>query len=1069
ESINATSTESINATSTESINATSTESINATSTEISPSTMITSDALLDLNFDTENTNQTNSTTLQLDGNDDFITIQNNSTDVLSTFTISGWIKPDYSSGSNEFTIISKENSFILSMNNNIEPEHIAKFSIFDGIKWTYVESNSTIQEQWTHISTTFDGNYIKIYINGKLEAITELADTVAVSVDGKLVETQVDTIYSDHDIVIGAYASTNNGSPQLQNKFSGEIDDISLHNSIFDEQTLNQIYQEQFDYYSSLGVDLSLEEIMQQIIQENALATNSTDVNPTNSTVTQLDLVHETIEIGKSVMWTQTIELSNKTDGITVELPEDAEITQVTTMEQQIQETLYNAEDQSKILSDSMQSEHSEMKFKGIMDNADIKENQINNLRIENSTDPEQYDTLVAYLDEIPEQIQQDKPTKLLVVNNTADQLEIKFETPAPYVLEEEHSTNSLYNKTVTVAHDSTLHYTNVISYSTIPEDLVSQGITFDLFWSINSTKMNVTSDPRFAVQFIDTDDNGIIDQMQWIVPQMSEQEFEILANIVIINVQSYPEVGGTWEVRFTTNGTADLVISAINGTTFGESLPDDLNLLSIKCGEDTIQHQWVNGSIVIQNYTCNETGYETSQVLTPGKHHLEFRFGNSIGYANNNAFFVSSFSANLPLGITTSDNGDFLITHVNYDRVANVTSGGSENWNSTGSSLSGPTGIAVNSTGYIYVADTGMDRIQILDKFGAFSSNFGTQGSGNGQFLTPMGIAIDSSDNIYVADTGNDRITKHNKDGSFIEAYGTGFGSGNTQFSGPTGIAVNSTSYIYVADTGNDRIKILTPLGAFSSNFGTQGSGNGQFLTPMGIAIDSSDNIYVADTGNDRITKHNKDGSFIEAFGSFGTGDANFDGPTGVFIFNTDNIYTADTGNDKIKKHDPGIRSLSESLSLSDVVSVVKSGSISLTESLPLDATATTAGAISISLTESLPLDSTATTINAKSVSLTESLPLVATATTAGAISISLTESLPLVATATTAGAISISLTESLPLDSTATTINARSISLTESLPLDSTATTINARSISLTESLPLDSTATTINSKSI
>ena len=81
-----------------------------------------------------------------------------------------------------------------------------------------------------------------------------------------------------------------------------------------------------------------------------------------------------------------------------------------------------------------MQSEHSEMEFKGIMDNTDIKENQINNLRIENSTDPEQYDTLVAYLDEIPEQIQQDKPTKLLVVNDTADQIEIKFETPAPYV-----------------------------------------------------------------------------------------------------------------------------------------------------------------------------------------------------------------------------------------------------------------------------------------------------------------------------------------------------------------------------------------------------------------------------------------------------------------------------------------------------------------------------------------------------------------------------------------------------------------------------------------------------------
>ncbi|MEK6947241.1 MAG: LamG-like jellyroll fold domain-containing protein, partial [Nanoarchaeota archaeon] len=711
--------------------------INATSIEISSSTVITSDVLLDLNFDTENINQTSPATLHLDGNENFVTIQNNSTDVLSTFTISAWIKPDYSNGSSEFTIISKENSFILSMNNNIEPKHTAKFSIFDGIKWTYVKSNSTIQEQWTHISTTFDGNSIKIYINGKLDATTELADTVTISVDGKLVESQVNTIYSNQDIVIGAYVSTNNGSPQSQNNFSGEIDAISIHNSIFDEQKLNQIYQEQSDYYSSLDVEISLEEIMQQIIQENVLATNSTLV-PTNSTVTHLDLIHETIEIGKPAMWTQTIELSNKTDGITIELPEDAEITQVTTMEQQTQETLYKAE--------------------GIMNNADIKENQIINLRIENSTDPDQYDKLIASLDDIPEQIQQDKPTKLLVVNDTADQIEIKFETPAPYVIEEEYSTNSLYNKTVTVTHDSTLHYTNVISYSAIPEDLVSQGITFDLFWNINGTKMNVTSDPRFAVQFIDTNGNGIIDQMQWIVPQMSEQQFEIVANIVIINVQSYPVVGGNWEVRFTTNGTADLVISAINGTTFGESLPYDLNLLSIKCGENTIQHQWINGSIVVQNYTCNETGYETSHVLTPGKHHLEFRFGNSTGYANNNAFAStpSSMPINLPLGVATY-NGNFIAASVGRNELVNFTSNGAVQWNSTSGALNGTAGIAINSTGYVYVADTGSDVIKIFNPSGVYSTSFGSAGSGNGQFTTPMGIAINSTGYVYVADTGND------------------------------------------------------------------------------------------------------------------------------------------------------------------------------------------------------------------------------------------------------------------------------------------------------------------------
>jgi hypothetical protein len=221
----------------------------------------------------------------------------------STFTISGWIKPDYSNGSYEFTIISKENSFVLSLNNNIEPKHIATFSIFDGIKWTYVESTSTISEQWTHISATFDGKSIKIYINGKLDAVTELANPITISVNGTLVKTHEDTIYSNQDIVIGARVSTNDGSPQLQNKFSGEINDISVNNSIFDEQKLNQTYHEQFDHYSTLDVELSVDEIIQQITRENALAAISTSV-PTNST---LDLIPDSMDIGKSVPSTQDI------------------------------------------------------------------------------------------------------------------------------------------------------------------------------------------------------------------------------------------------------------------------------------------------------------------------------------------------------------------------------------------------------------------------------------------------------------------------------------------------------------------------------------------------------------------------------------------------------------------------------------------------------------------------------------------------------------------------------------------------------------------------------------------
>ena len=63
----------------------------------------------------------------------------------------------------------------------------------------------------------------------------------------------------------------------------------------------------------------------------------------------------------------------------------------------------------------------------------------------------------------------------------------------------------------------------------------------------------------------------------------------EIEAEINIINVQSYPTVGGNWKVRFTTNGTADLIITAVNGTTFGDALPDDLKFLELNNGTHTL------------------------------------------------------------------------------------------------------------------------------------------------------------------------------------------------------------------------------------------------------------------------------------------------------------------------------------------------------------------------------------------------------------------------------------------------------------------------------------------------
>ncbi|RME53523.1 hypothetical protein D6783_01820 [Candidatus Woesearchaeota archaeon] len=115
--------------------------------------------------------------------------------------------------------------------------------------------------------------------------------------------------------------------------------------------------------------------------------------------------------------------------------------------------------------------------------------------------------------------------------------------------------------------------------------------------------------------------------------------------NLTIINVQSYPTVGGNWTVRFTTIGDATLTIEASNGTTWVQHQPGqldpvgiDLSFLQVTCGDTIRNYTWSNGKVIIPHYSCNETGKEVSTVKTRGVHVLRFTFGNDVQYAKNYA-----------------------------------------------------------------------------------------------------------------------------------------------------------------------------------------------------------------------------------------------------------------------------------------------------------------------------------------------------------------------------------------------------------------------------------------------
>jgi hypothetical protein len=109
--------------------------------------------------------------------------------------------------------------------------------------------------------------------------------------------------------------------------------------------------------------------------------------------------------------------------------------------------------------------------------------------------------------------------------------------------------------------------------------------------------------------------------------------------NLTVLNVQSYPLVGGNWRVDFETEGTANLSIRGINGTSWHDLLEtEDLRLLTLTCDGASVPYTWENGTLFVEEWSCNGTGSETSLVLTPGKHHLEFRFGDAVAWANNYA-----------------------------------------------------------------------------------------------------------------------------------------------------------------------------------------------------------------------------------------------------------------------------------------------------------------------------------------------------------------------------------------------------------------------------------------------
>jgi hypothetical protein len=213
----------------------------------------------------------------------------------------------------------------------------------------------------------------------------------------------------------------------------------------------------------------------------------------------------------------------------------------------------------------------------------------------------------------------------------------IEYETPPPY--KEEFIIKPLilgknYEKRINVKSDFAGHYKNVKAYTDIPEELFQENYKIKLYHIQNGSKINVIDNPNYEVKFTDSDNDGYNDRIEWIVPQLSEEIFEVEASITIITVQSYPTVYGNWTVRFNTTGTANLTITPINNTNFDI----DIQFLELKCGNNEVNSVYDGKSVFYTNWSCSEEGRIINRVLKEGKHILEFKFGDDVKYAYNQA-----------------------------------------------------------------------------------------------------------------------------------------------------------------------------------------------------------------------------------------------------------------------------------------------------------------------------------------------------------------------------------------------------------------------------------------------
>jgi len=257
-----------------------------------------------------------------------------------------------------------------------------------------------------------------------------------------------------------------------------------------------------------------------------------------------------------------------------------------------------------------------------------------------------------------------------------------------------------------------------------------------------------------------------------------------------------------------------------------------------------------------------------------------------------------------------------------------------------TNASLRFPWRVALDTMGNLYLADSGNNRIRKVDTNGIITTVAGNGTNGfagdNGaatsaKMSNPRGLALDSIGNLFIADTGNSRIRKVDTNGIITTVAGSGnigiYGDNgyatNASLYAPSAVTIDATGNVFIADTGNGRMRKVNTNGIISTiagNYNATYYGDNGYATnaglnsPLGVTLDTAGDLFIADSGNNRIRKVDTNGIITTVAGKGTAGfsgdgktatNATLNGPYDVVVNPVGDLFIADTTNARIRKVD--------------------------------------------------------------------------------------------------------------------------------------------------------------------